>query len=83
MARSGSSWSAGASVNPRAASGLYSLLAWRVTPAFDFAGFEMAPPGRSPMKPPGGGGDFAAGTAATEDRRFTFGIRPARPTHHT
>jgi predicted cupin superfamily sugar epimerase len=34
--------------------GLYSLVGCLVTPAFDFAGFEMAPPGWSPMKPPAG-----------------------------
>jgi predicted cupin superfamily sugar epimerase len=32
--------------------GLYSLVGCLVTPAFDFAGFEMAPPGWSPMKHP-------------------------------
>jgi predicted cupin superfamily sugar epimerase len=35
--------------------GLYTLVACLVTPAFDFAGFEMAPPGWSPAKPPPGG----------------------------
>jgi len=31
--------------------GLYTLVACMVTPAFDFASFEMAPPGWSPAKP--------------------------------
>jgi uncharacterized protein len=31
--------------------GLYTLVACLVTPAFDFAGFEMAPPGWSPARP--------------------------------
>ncbi len=31
--------------------GLYTLTACLVTPAFDFAGFEMAPPGWSPARP--------------------------------
>jgi predicted cupin superfamily sugar epimerase len=31
--------------------GLYTLAACLVTPAFDFAGFEMAPPGWSPARP--------------------------------
>ena len=31
--------------------GLYTLVACLVTPAFDFDGFEMAPPGWSPAKP--------------------------------
>jgi hypothetical protein len=39
--------------------GLYSLVACLVTPAFDFAGFEMAPPGWSPahagLRPAAGG----------------------------
>ena len=35
--------------------GLYTLVACLVTPAFDFAGFELAPPGWSPAKQPTGG----------------------------
>ncbi len=31
--------------------GLYTLTACLVTPAFDFAGFELAPPGWSPARP--------------------------------
>jgi predicted cupin superfamily sugar epimerase len=31
--------------------GLYTLVACLVTPAFEFAGFEMAPPGWSPARP--------------------------------
>jgi uncharacterized protein len=34
--------------------GLYSLAACLVTPAFDFAGFEMAPGGWAPVRLPGG-----------------------------
>ncbi|HEY2111951.1 MAG TPA: cupin domain-containing protein [Dongiaceae bacterium] len=37
--------------------GLYTLAACMVTPAFDFAGFEMAPPGWSPLtRAPSGAG---------------------------
>ena len=32
--------------------GLYTLVACMVAPAFDFAGFEMAPPGWSPARGP-------------------------------
>lgn len=39
--------------------GLYTLVACIVTPAFDFAGFEMAPPGWSPSKrEPRGAGKY-------------------------
>ena len=34
--------------------GFYSLAACLVTPAFDFAGFEMAPAGWAPVRPAGG-----------------------------
>jgi uncharacterized protein len=39
--------------------GLYTLVACMVTPAFDFTGFEMAPPGWSPARPdPRGAGRY-------------------------